>query len=159
MVNVQHPVRTTMLFSLFYVRTGSVRLNSIRWKLHDEIWVDSRKRDRGSLTSKRVQLSAIGSVLIASSTFNEQGPRFSSNMVFFCYCLIINSKGRSYRPKGLAISWCNPSVSWASLTNLLGSLARDNKKSAGNLEYYLERGSDISKDPEHCIKVSIQPAP
>ena len=41
---------------------------------------------------------------------------------------------------------------------ILGSLVQDNKKSTINLEYYLERSSDIPKDPEHRIKVSIQPS-
>ena len=43
--------------------------------------------------------------------------------------------------------------------HLSGSLARDNIKSTINLEHYLKRSSDILEDPEHRIKVSIQPAP
>ena len=61
--------------------------------------------------------------------------------------------------KGPAILWCNTSVSWASLTIYQGLKAWDNKKSTVNLEYYLEKSGDIPEDPEHRMKVSIQPAP
>ena len=114
MSNIRSGQPCCFLFSKW--EQGSVRLNSICWKLHDEIRVDSRKRDRGSLTSKRVQLLAIGLVLVASSTFNKQGPEFSLNMVFFCYCLITNGKGGLFKQKGASRIMMQSMVSWASLS-------------------------------------------